>query len=120
MLELKEGIVARIINDEFPENIDKRVYLRHRPGSDFLAKEDLNVVKGWVVYPIDDIVVSYVTKHGGSSIAKGMEETFVFHVLVLDKDMEALESDNTGVNYVFSPNPLRLCLEKGVGDNVTH
>lgn len=120
MLELKEGIVARIVNDEFPENIGKRVYLRHRPGSELLTTVDVGTIDSWVIYPVDDIIASYPNKQAGSRVAKGMVKTYLFHIIVFDKDIEALESDNTGEEHLFKPSPLQVQLEKGVGDNVTH
>lgn len=120
MSELKEGIVARIVSDEFPENIGKRVYLRHRPGNEILTSADADTVNSWVIYPIDDIVASYPNKNAGKRVAKGMMKTFLFHVIVFDKDMEVLESDNTGEDFVFAPHPLQVQLEEGVGDNATN
>lgn len=120
-MEFKEGIVARIIKDPLPENIGKRVLLCARPSSDLVAKEDLNKIAAWRVWPIDDVVAIGPRGITGKSLFIALQKTYLFHLIVKDEDLEVLPTDNDGSEvHVFTQHPLEHLLNTGMDGNATY
>ena len=95
--KLSPGIVARILTDEWPENIGKRIELIRRPiiGSDLVCTDDVNIyLKGWIVKPLDDLVMNGIGTGGPITIKAG-ETSGMFMIIFKESDIEVLDSDNT-------------------------
>lgn len=119
-MELKEGVVARITKNDFPENIGKRVLLRTRPPMNILTEKGLSNIKGWLVWPIDDICVKTPDRDLTTTIFPGMQKTFLTHLVVKDEEIEALETDNDGsASYKFTQHPLDHLLNTGMDGHAT-